>query len=158
MGQFLVSLVTSVNELVEMADGTVEFTDMLMRYDTLMITGAAWSIIQAMQKGLPVADHPLMQRLKPGASILLCTAFAFLPMWRVGTWDETLLYGIVIGGSLGQGHKILSQTIFGKDRRINPYVEDPELRKLIDEYVDAKESGSDKDKKTVTDHLKRLLT
>lgn len=139
--------------------GTVEFTDMLVRYDTLMITGAAWAIIQAVQKGFPkLADHAIAQRLKPGASIVLCTALAYLPQWQVGSWDETLLYGIVIGGSLGQGHKILSQTVFGKDRRIKPYVEDPELRKIIDEYVAAKESGDRVAKKSALDHLKHWLT
>ena len=140
--------------------GTVEFTTMLARYDTLMITGAAWTIIQAIQKGLPekFIDHSIAQRLKPGASIVLCVAFSYLPFWRIGSWDETLLYGIVIGGSLGQGHKILSQSIFGKDRRIKPYVEDPDLRKIIDEYVAAKESGDARAKKSALDHLKHWIT
>ncbi len=152
---------SAVETVAQMGAGAVQFNDMLWRYETLMITGAAWTLIQAMQKGMPkMADHHIAQRLKPGASIFLCSLMAFLPSWRIedAAWDETLLYGIVIGGTLGQGHKILSQTIFGKDRRIKPYVEDPELRALIDEYVAAKESGDANEKKKAMDHLKHWLT
>jgi hypothetical protein len=148
-------------EPVMQTAGAVKFTDMLMRYETLMVTGAAWTVIQVMQKSLPdLSDHPYLQRLKPLAPIALCVGMSFMPTFRLpgAQWDELILYGIVIGGTLSNGHKILGQTVLGKDRRINPYVQDPELRKIIDEYVAAKESGDAEKQRKVMDHLRHWLT
>ncbi len=144
-------------------EGSVKFTSILVRYESLMITGATWVLIQTFWKTVPnIANHPILARLKPMMSVILCTGAAFLPSFRLEgqRWDEMLLYGIVLGSSTSYAHKILSQVGFGKDRRINPFVDDPELQAAIDEYLAAKAKGANggKAKKKLMDHLKHLLT
>ena len=144
------------------AQGTIQFTEVLLRYESLMITSAAWVIIQAGSKGWPAfSKSSIGARLKPGASIVICTAMAFLPSFRLEgqEWDEALLLGIVLGSGLSHAHKILKQTGFGDDADISPRVNDPELQKVIDEYHAMKAAnGSEEAKKTWLGHVKNLIT
>jgi hypothetical protein len=116
--------------------GGVAFTKLMIRYESLMITSAAWVIIQALYRVVgAVANHPLLVRLKPMLAVVLSIGMAFLPSFRLGAWDETLLYGITLGSLTGLGQKIIKQTLLGKDYRIHPVIKDPELRQKIDEYL-----------------------
>jgi hypothetical protein len=119
----------------------VSFTRLMLRHESLMITSATWVIIQSAQKGLSRwADLPVFVRLKPAIAVGLSVAMAYLPSFRLGTWDETLLYGITLGSLAGLGQKLLKQTLMGKDHRIRPVISDPSLREKIDGYLEAKKA------------------
>lgn len=139
--------------------GTVDFTSMMMRIESLYITTAAYVLIQGMSQ-FKMANNAITYRLKPFAPALLTTGMAFLPSFRLGAWDETLLYGLSLGAFIGWGHKLLKQTVFGRDHRIKGRIDDPELQKLIDEYFAAKQRNtmSTKTKRSLKARFERLLT
>lgn len=139
--------------------GTVDFTGMIMRLESLYITTAAYVIIQGMSQ-IEAMKNAFAYRLKPFAPALLTTGMAFLPSFRLGAWDETLLYGLSLGAFIGWGHKLLKQSVFGRDRRIKSRVDDPALQKLIDEYHAAKQRNtmSTRTKTSLKAHFEKLLT
>ena len=142
-------------------EGGVAFTKLFLRYESLMITSASWVIIQVIQKSLGSwADKALFVRLKPGAPVALSIAMAFMPTFRLGSWDETLLYGIVLGSLTGFGMKILKQTLLGQDHRIQPVIDDPELRQKIDEHLKSKGivDGDGHSRKRLREKIKHLIT
>lgn len=152
-----------IGQAASALSGTVKFTNILVRYESLMITGATWVVIQTFWKAVPnIANHPILARLKPLMSVILCTGAAFLPSFRLEgqQWDETLLYGIVLGSGTSYAHKILAQVGFGKDHRINPFIDDPALRTVIDDYLKAKAAGENggKAKRKLLGQIKDLLT
>ena len=142
-------------------EGGITFTKLFLRYESLLITAASWVIIQIIQKSMPsVADHPAVVRMKPVAAVVISIGMAFLPSFRLGSWDETLLYGIVLGSMTGFGQKILKQTLLGQDHRIQPVIEDPELRKKIAEHLATKGmiDGDGHSRKRLREKIKHLIT
>lgn len=120
----------------EVVQQGVTFTNLMMRYESLLITSATWVIIQAVHKGLNRwGNSPVFVRAKPALAVAISVGLAFLPSFRLGMWDETLLYGITLGSLTGLGQKLIKQTLMGRDHRIKPFIKDPELREKIDEYL-----------------------
>lgn len=140
-------------------EGAIAFTAMMFRLESLYISTAAYVVIQAMSK-VDLAKHAIASRLKPFAPAVLTTAMAFFPSFRLGAWDETLLYGLSIGAFIGWGYKLVAQSIFGQDHRIKGRIDDPELQELIDEYFKAKQRNtmSEKTKVSLRARLEDLLT
>lgn len=138
--------------------GTVDFTGMMLRLESLYITTAAYVLIQGMSQFETVMKNAIVHRFKPFAPAAFTTAMAFFPSFRLGAWDETLLYGLSLGAFIGWGHKLLKRTVFGRDQ--TKKIDDPELQVLIDEYFAAKQRNtmSEKTKVSLRDHLEKLLT
>lgn len=88
----------------------------LLTPQNVMVCAAAWAIIQMLSKGIPeVFTSKLALRLKPVASMVLCTALCFIPNVQppdISAANKVLL-GIVLGAFAGQVHKILKQTVLG---------------------------------------------
>jgi len=142
-------------------EGGIAFTKLFLRYESLMITSATWVIVQVFQKSMSkVADNPWVVRLKPAIVLALSVAMAFMPSFRLGSWDETLLYGITLGSLTGLGQKILKQTLMGQDYRINKVITDPALRKKIDEQLKTKGAvdGDGHSRKKLREKIKHLIT
>lgn len=100
-------------------EGGATLAELFLRYESLMITAASWVIIQVAQKSATsIGNHPLFVRLKPAMPVFISVGMAYLPKFRLGTWDETLLYGIVLGSFTGFGQKLLKQTLLGQDARL----------------------------------------
>jgi len=107
------------NQVVSQLQGGASFTKLFIRYESLLITTASWVIIQALKKSrLNWDKFPTFVRLEPFWPIVISVGMAFLPICRLGTWDETLLYGIVLGALTGFGTKVLKQTFLGQDARL----------------------------------------
>jgi len=159
--QTMLGQVTDVVAVVAESEGGTKIRELVLRYESLFIMVTSYLIIQAFQKVLPsLADHHVITRLKPMYPFALCAGMAFFPSFRLknAIWDENLMYGLLLGGIIAGGYKVITQTLFGKDRRIKPFIDDPELRKIIDEYLKAKDTGDVKDKKKFIDHVKYLLS
>jgi len=159
--QTMLGQATELISVVTESEGGTKIKELVMRYESLSIMGTSYLLIQAFQKVLPnMADHHVAARLKPLYPFALCAGMAFFPSFRLDNalWDENLMYGLMLGGIVAGGYKFIIQTLFGKDRRIRPYVDDPDIRKMIDEYLKAKETGQTKDKKKFMDHIKYLLS
>lgn len=108
-------------------DGSVTFTQLFLRYESLMISSASWVLIQAFKKSMVKASsNPVFARLEPFLPIFVSVGLAFLPFCRLGRWDETLLYGIILGSMTGLGQKILKQSVLGMDTRIENGDKEPE--------------------------------
>lgn len=139
--------------------GAVDFSGMMFRLESLYITTAAFVLIQGASKVKWLKEHPAWAQFLPLAPAVLTVSGAFLPSFRLGAWDETLMYGLSLGAFIGWGHKLLKQTIFRNDSRIKG-IDDPELQKLIDEYLEAKRRNtmSTKTKVKLRHHLEKLLT
>ena len=140
-------------------EGTVAFMSMMFRLESLYISTAAYVVIQGMSK-VELSKHPIATRLKPFAPAALTTVMAFFPSFRLGAWDETLLYGLSIGAFIGWGYKLVAQSVFGQDHRIKGRIDDPGLQSLIDDYFEAKQRNtmSEKTKVTLRAKLEDLLT
>lgn len=135
--------------------GGVKFTVLFMRYESLLITSASWVLIQLVQKGLTAAgDSKVFIRLKPLMPVFISVAMAFLPTFRIGAWDETLLYGIVLGSLTGFGQKLLKQTILGMDSRLQPEEEKDEAPALLASPVEEKQERH----KLLREKIKHLIT
>jgi hypothetical protein len=157
----LSSLVCTQTNVAPVVEGSVAFTKLMLRYESVMITSASWVVIQAIQKGVPVvSNHAAFVRIKPIAAVILSIGMAFMPSFRLGAWDETLLYGVALGSITGLGQKILKQTLLGQDPRIHPVIDDPELRKQIDAHLAAKSMGDSGvvGRKRLREKLKHLVT
>lgn len=156
---FAVVFLAQLDTASAVAAGTVDFTGMMMRLESLYITTAAYVLIQGASQ-FKATKKALWYRLKPFLPALLTTGMAFLPSFRLGAWDETLLYGLSLGAFIGWGHKLLKQSVFGRDHRIKGRIEDPELQALIDEYFEAKKRNtmSKKTKLSLKHHFEKLLT
>jgi hypothetical protein len=141
--------------------GSVAFSKLLLRYESLLITSASWVIIQTLKKCLTaMASSPVFARLEPFLPIAVSVGAAFLPSFRLGTWDETLLYGVILGSMTGLGQKVLKQSLLGQDYRIRPVIEDPELRKKIDEHLQARglTDGDGRSRKRLREKIRHLIT
>lgn len=136
-------------------EGGVKFTGLFLRYESLMITTASWVIVQVLQKCLTtVGNSPVFIRLKPLMPVLISMGMAFLPSYELGTWDETLLYGIVLGSLTGFGQKLLKQTVLGLDSRLQPEEEKPEVPALPLAPVEEKRARL----KLLREKIKHLIT
>jgi hypothetical protein len=123
-------------------EGGVKFTELFLRYESLMITAASWVIIQVIQKSVtPVGSHRLFIRFKPIMPVVISVVMAYLPSFKLGSWDETLIYGIILGSLTGFGQKLLKQTLLGQDARLQSEKEEvtkPDAPALLADPVEVK--------------------
>jgi hypothetical protein len=89
--------------------------------ENLLIAAAVWVLLSAFTRAFPkLKAHKVWARLAPVLPIVLCSGAVWIP----GTVDPELgigsriVLGIVLGALAANGHKILGQTILGKDERI----------------------------------------
>jgi hypothetical protein len=101
--------------------GAAQLIDHLMRVENLSIAVAVWVLLSVTLRVFPkIKRHRLWARLAPAAPILLCSAAVWVP----GVVDDSLsigsriVLGVLLGAISANAHKILGQTVLGKDERI----------------------------------------
>ncbi len=99
----------------------MKLTELLMRPENLIVIAAAWSLIQTAGRMFPdIFDSSLAARLKPGASMFLCSLMVWLPGAQPDgqSTGTTVLMGLILGMAASKAHKVFQQTILGNDKRI----------------------------------------
>ncbi len=101
--------------------GAAQLIDYLMRVDNLLVVAAVWVLISVVNRVFPkLKAHRVYARIAPALPILLCSAAVWIP----GTADPELgvgsriFLGIVLGALVANAHKLLGQTVLGRDDRI----------------------------------------
>lgn len=99
-----------------------EFVEYLLRTEHMLIMLGVWVGISTAKRLWPsLADDPTWVRLLPVTPIVLCSAIVWVPGLVGGSTVEKLLLGLVLGAFSGHAHKVLSQTVFGNDKRIRDH-------------------------------------
>jgi len=96
---------------------------LIMRPENLITVLGVWILLDAFRRSVPKASTSgLYARLVPWMPLVLCIAAQWLP--RVGIVDAALgdkvLLGLVLGFAVGHAHKLIAQSVLGKDERIKP--------------------------------------
>lgn len=134
--------------------------------ENALIGTASWVVTQVIAKALPkFADSPWGVRLKPGAPIFWCELMLFAPeMGGDMNVSSKIILGVVLGGTIGWGHKTWKQTFLGDDHRIkSPRLpENAELRATIDKMIEEHNAKTvvtpeQEEKRTVRALAKKLL-
>lgn len=102
-------------------EGSQKFLEIMLRYENLLIMLAAWIAVGIVGKVLPkFAAHSIGARLQPLAPFAFTMGAVFLPgLIPAGTGiGERLMLGLILGWGSGHTHKVIKQTVFGKDSRI----------------------------------------
>ena len=97
-------------------------TDILLKPECLYLMGATWVIMETLRRVLPekVTASQAYTRLTPVLPLLLCIAGAWIPgiLDPAMSVSSRILVGIILGYASGHMHKILMQTVLGKDQRL----------------------------------------
>lgn len=103
-------------------EGAADLIDYLMRLDNLLIVAAVWVLISVVNRCFPrMRQTKAYARLAPALPVLLCSAAVWVP----GAADPNLgigsriFLGIVLGAVVANAHKLLGQTVLGRDARIS---------------------------------------
>ena len=101
--------------------GASQLIDYLMRVENLSVAVAVWIVLSVVNRIFPkLKAHPVYARAAPALPIVLCSVCVWIP----GIADPTLgvgsriMLGIILGAVAANAHKILGQTVLGKDDRI----------------------------------------
>lgn len=95
--------------------------DHLMRVEHLSVSVAVWILLSLVAKIFPwLKAHHVYARLAPALPILLCSAAVWIPgIVAPGTGvGSRIMLGILLGAVAANAHKILGQTVLGRDDRI----------------------------------------
>ena len=98
-----------------------ELASQFLTFTNAGVMLAAWSIIQAIDRGLPsMSAKAFMVRMKPGAAMALCAAMCCIPGVQGADLSlaNKVILGLVLGSFAGTAHKVVTQTILGQDRRL----------------------------------------
>jgi hypothetical protein len=81
---------------------------------------ASAGILAAIRNGIPSVDqHHLWARVQPVAPLVICTALVFLPSATdVGRWGDKVILGIALGSLSTLVYKTITQSVMGRDQRI----------------------------------------
>jgi hypothetical protein len=103
------------------AQAVKTLTDLLLTTENLLIMIAAWFAIVIARKASPgVFRRPILVRLLPVLPTAITVGLIWVPGLRPDMpWGATLVLGIVLGWGAGQIHKVLAQTVLGRDDRIH---------------------------------------
>jgi hypothetical protein len=110
-------------------------SDLLLTKENLIIMVASWFLIAVAKRVLPnLFKKPFMARILPMLPMVLCMGLIWLPGLRPPTaWGATLVTGIVLGWGVGQLHKVLAQSVLGKDEVIKNGKKPPPAAVHVDE-------------------------
>ena len=100
------------------AQALTALSKMVLTPHNLGIMIAAWFLIAMSRKIFPVFyAKSVVIRLLPLFPMLLCMALIWLPGLapKGATWGWKLVLGILLGWGVGHLHKVLKQTVLGKD-------------------------------------------
>lgn len=98
------------------------FAAYLLRTEHLLLMLAVSVTVSMAPRLVPaLADNPYWVRLLPVLPIAACSAAVWLPGLVSGTVAERVLLGVVLGALCGHAYKMVTQTIFGNDRRISDH-------------------------------------
>ena len=102
-------------------DGTQQFLDVMIRYENILIMAATWILISVLGRVLPKwRETAAGARLLPIAPFACTSGLVWLPGLRQpeAAWGELLVLGIVLGWGSGHIHKLLLQSVLGRDAHI----------------------------------------
>lgn len=102
-------------------------TDLLLTPENLMIMVAAWFLVVIARRAAPAFfTRPFMVRMLPVLPTFLTLGLIWIPGLRPTdmTIGATLVLGLILGWGASNVHKILSQTVLGRDERI-AHTKDP---------------------------------
>jgi hypothetical protein len=102
--------------------GVKTLTDLLLTTENLLIMIASWFLVIIAKRAAPkFFERPFMVRMLPVLPTFIAVGLVWIPGLRPDMeWGATLILGVVLGWGAGQVHKILSQTVLGRDTRIAP--------------------------------------
>ena len=99
-----------------------EFAAYLFRTEHMLLMLAVSVTLSMAPRLLPgLADNPYWVRLLPIIPIGACSVAVWLPGLVEGAVTERVLLGVVLGALCGHAYKMVTQTIFGNDRRIRDH-------------------------------------
>lgn len=97
-------------------------TEILLRRESVLLMGATWALLETLHKALPdrVTGNPLLVRAAPLFPLALCSLGVWVPglLPASAPIAERVLTGVILGYATGHSHKVLTQTILGRDKRI----------------------------------------
>lgn len=97
-------------------------TDLLLTPENLMIMVAAWFLVVIVRRAAPdFFTRPFMVRMLPVLPTFLTLGLIWIPGLRPTdmTVGATFVLGLILGWGASNVHKVLSQTVLGKDLRIH---------------------------------------
>lgn len=101
---------------------STDFIAYLLQPEHMLIMLAVWAVLGLVRRIWPALDNnPIWVRLLPLIPVLACSAIVWLPYLVEGSPGHKALLGIVLGSFCGHAHKIVSQGIFGNDKRIRDH-------------------------------------
>lgn len=117
-------------------------TDLLLRQEHLYLMAGVWVVVQMFTQFLPpkISNHPVSIRLRPLFAIVLCSAGIWIPGitppdTKVGS---VILIGLILGYAVSHSHKLITQSLLGRDNRITSLSDAPKP-----EHVPADEASAE---------------